>query len=265
MSRDRTYLDDLPLGEMLGAEGVSRGLVRLLRARLPVHIDRLRRVRSLTAAELPDVPHENFHSIPQPFEDLQGLPSIMVALEATDGRATNRQESGSGSYDELVMQYRVTIYVHARGPESPSAALAMQRLVLATRGALLAGRTIGNPESGNWGEILPDRLREGYTDPVPLAAGTGFLAGGFVEFNVQAHEMLWTDSVWNGEAPRLQAVELLAGQVPPSAPILPPYSPPKFPQPSTVTEPVHPAMEDEPETTPAPFRITTRIEGTLEP
>lgn len=214
--------------EMLGAEGVSRGIIRLLRARLPRHLARQRSRYSVSLEDLPDVDQGSMFTTPQPFASVEKFPALMVVLESTDGRATNRQESGSGSYDELVMQYRVQVQLYARGSSYSLTELAVQRYVLAVRAALIAGRTIGAVSTGNWGEVMLDRLREGYTDPQELQAGTGWLGGGWVEFHLQAHEMLWTDAAWHGE-PIVDADPTVTGRV------------------DQVLAVVHPAMEGEPE------------------
>ena len=217
-----------PSGEMLGAEGVSRGLVRLLRARVPVHLARQRHITGATPVELPDPDPSHIFPTPQPFADLSTFPALMVSMEATDGRATNRQESPSGSYDELVMLYRVSVFVWAIGPEYDLAQLALQRYVLATRAALITGRVIGDQTSGNWAEVELDRLREQYTDPMQAREGTGWVAGGWVEAGLRAHELVYTDHAWRGE-PRLEAAPVAA-----------------VPRVRVETEPVHPAMEGEP-------------------
>jgi len=212
---------------MLGAEGVSRGVIRLLRARLPLHLERQRTLRGVTEDALPDVDPASMFTTPQPFASVEKFPALMVVLEATDGRATNRQEAGSGSWDELVMQYRASVQVYARGDSYSLTELAVQRYVLAVRAALIAGRTLGSVNSGNWGEVMLDRLREAYTDPQQLREGTGWLGGGWVEFNVQAHERLWTDAAWAGQ-PTVGKTTVV-GQV------------------DQVLSTIHPAMEGEPE------------------
>lgn len=201
-----------PAAEMLGAEGVSRALVRMLRARVNRHLARQRQLQGLTVAELPDVRAENVRATPSPLAELGEFPVLMVALEATDGRATNRTEAPSGSYDELVMLYRVSVYVWAMGQHYAATQLALQRYVLATRGAIITGRVLGEPESGTWGEVDLTRLREQYTDPMEGRDGTGFLAGGWVECDVKAHELVWTDAAWEGE-PQLNQAEVRAGRV----------------------------------------------------
>lgn len=214
--------------EMLGAEGVSRGIIRLLRVRLPKHLARQRSQYGVAASDLPDVDHGSMFTTPQPFASVEKFPALMVVLESTDGRATNRQEAPTGSYDELVMQYRVQVQVFARGASYSLTELAVQRYVLAARAALIAGRVIGDQSTGNWGEVLLDRLREGYTDPAELREGTGWLGGGWVEFHLQTHELLWTDDAWIGQPTVDDVVADTVGTVGRVLPV------------------VHPSMEGEP-------------------
>jgi len=187
--------------EMLGAEGVSRGLIAMLRTRLPKHLQRQREQRSLTAEQLPDFDHGSMFTTPQPFASVEKFPALMVVMESTDGRATNRQEAPDGSYDELVMHYRAQIQLWTIGESYSLTELMVQRYVLAARAAVITGRVLGDQSSGNWGEVMLDRLREGYTDPLQEQSGNGWLGGGYVEFHVQAHERLWTDAGWAGTEP----------------------------------------------------------------
>lgn len=215
-----------PLAEMLGAEGVSRGLVRMLRSRVPKHLARQRAQRGIPLAQLPDIPAEHMFPTPQPFASIEKYPCLMVVMEQTEGERSNRQEEPSGSYDELVLQYRVQLHVYTLGPAYSKTELMAQRYVLAARSAAISGRSFGDMAAGQWGEVLVDRLREGYTDPLPAQDGTGFLSGGWVEFYVRTHERLWTDDAWDGTQP---VVDTVAADVGPLAAVA-----------------VHPALADEP-------------------
>lgn len=187
------------LTEMMGAEGVSRGLVALLRQRVPRHLARIRKERGLSPEDLPDVDPAHIYTTPQPFAGLSTYPCLMLAVEATDGRATNRTESPSGSWDELVMHYRVQVLAYTLGRSYGLTELAVQRYVLAARAAVISGRAFGDPDAGQWGEVSLERLQEGYAPPDPIPDGTGYLGGGYVQFHVQAHERLWTDDAWEGQ------------------------------------------------------------------
>lgn len=190
-----------PTADMLGAEGVSRGLVRMLRDRVNVHLQRQRDLTGETVRGLPDVHHDHVYATPRPFADLGTFPCLMVSLEATDGRATNRVDHVTGAYDELVMVYRASVYVWATGPTYHLAQLALQRYVLAVRGALITGRVIGDPEDGDaWAQVELSRLQETYADPEQQAQGTGWVAGGWVSAGLTSHERVYTDDAWAGMA-----------------------------------------------------------------
>ncbi|QTF82109.1 hypothetical protein SEA_PRAIRIE_12 [Arthrobacter phage Prairie] len=171
---------------MWGPEGVTRAVADNLLSNLPAAIARLRTVRAVSAAELPDV--ARVYPTPREFAEIGAYPAVMLAARETQGQLETRTTEIGAEHDEFQLTYRVRALIFCMGTSYDQTELLTQRITLAVREALLTNKRYGDPENGN-GAVLDARLlRESYAETA--ASSGGYLGGAWVEIGVRSYERL---------------------------------------------------------------------------
>ncbi|ASR84693.1 hypothetical protein FDI26_gp12 [Arthrobacter phage Beans] len=172
---------------MQGSEGVSRAVVRRMRAAMPDKLTELRTRYGATVAKLPD-----FVSIEADELDIMSLeefPAMFVVPVNTSGRQDNRQTEATGTYDEYSFTYNLQIYVYARGDDYKSTSLRVKRYTLAAREVLLQQKVLLH-EGGDSLTVEPRTISENYSAMGRSPEGNKFIAGAYIDVQIVAEERL---------------------------------------------------------------------------
>ncbi|UGL61898.1 hypothetical protein SEA_EASTWEST_14 [Arthrobacter phage EastWest] len=169
---------------MIGSEGVTRAIVRRLRADLPARLAELRTRYQADVDQLPAVKLIE----PDEFDVLSvdQYPAIFVVPVDTTGRLDNRQLEATGAFDEYSFTYNMQVYIYARGDDFKSTSLQTKRYTLAVREVLLAHKTLLDGVENL--AVEPRSLREAYSKLASVPDSSKFIGGAYIDVQIVSEE-----------------------------------------------------------------------------
>ena len=144
---------------MIGHEGVVRGLVKMLKQRLPSILREIERELDIPSGAIPRIADTSYHAAWVDVVAKGNFPSLMILQDDSETRNTGRQVSVTGEYDEYEWTYPLRLVLHNIGAVGGETELARKRLMMGLRIALLRHRGLINGKSET-AVIHPESLRE---------------------------------------------------------------------------------------------------------
>ena len=177
---------------MLGPEGIARGVVAGLAARMPPMMQQMRDKLDLSLYELPDL--QAIYPTEIVINAVNNFPVASVVEFDTSGRVGNRQTDMDAIYDEYSYRYRMRVFLWCMSDGTVETDLQRKRLALAARQALLVDKIVCPEVNGDSAILDANTLKESFSDIGEKEAGQ-LIGGVYLEFEVVSQERLdaWPD------------------------------------------------------------------------
>lgn len=178
---------------MIGHEGVVRGIVKLLKAKLPGVIHELEKDLKLRAGTISQIAADSIHPSWVDVVAKGKFPALMILQDDSETRNTGRQVGSSGEWDEYEWTYPIRMILHNVGAGAGETELERKRLMLAIRIVLLRHRGLitGDQEDA---VIQAESLREMFNGGA-IGEHEKLLLESTIQFNVRTNEIVTS---WQG-------------------------------------------------------------------
>lgn len=172
---------------MLGPEGIARGVVAGLYARMPYTMQAMRERLGLSLYELPDM--TAIYPTEIVIAAVNNFPVASVVEFDTSGRLGNRVMDGDGVFDEYSYKYRMRVFLWCMSDDHVATDLQRKRLALAAREALLLDKIVCPETAAGSAQLDPQTLKESFSD-IGERDANQLIGGVYLEFEVTSQERL---------------------------------------------------------------------------
>lgn len=172
---------------MLGPEGIARGVVAGLAARMPGAMAEIRERLGLSLYELPDL--TGIYPTEITIRAVNDFPVASVVEFDTSGKVGNRQFDMDSTFDEYSYRYRMRVFLWCMSDNHEATDLQRKRLALAARVALLQDKIVCPESNGNSAQLDPHSLKESFSD-IGEKEALQLIGGVYLEFEVVSQERL---------------------------------------------------------------------------